>query len=295
MRKMRSKKLMLIMIAGFFVLFAGINTAQAQSDDVPTSCINDMGWTTILLEVSPGDSADCGYDPCYIWTYNVQNPKSNTKGLNHINFNISAHPSYDAPATLIGEYDNSASVAIYYEGAGDPTTNFGKGILQDYVVKFTPQSTNGTWSFISNTDNMATATVGLKINNNLGICEIGVPYAAEFAAMAVSSEQIITTTETDADGNNKNFKILEDPNTQCILKAQYRYGDNGNWIDMTKSDLQSTLNIDDGEHTKPIEYLGVPGQGCPRAIIKREGNLTWYFISGRYVWRQESIIKLGYF
>ncbi len=277
MRKMRSKNLMLIMIAGFFVLFTGINTAQAQSDDVPTSCINDMGWTTILLEVTPGDSVDCGYDPCYIWTYNVQSPNSNTKGLNHINFNISAHPSYDAPATLIGEYDNSATVAIYYEGAGDPTTNFGKGILQDYVVKFTPQSTNGTWSFISNTDNMATATVGLKINNNLGICEIGVPYAAEFAAMAVSSEQVITTTD------NKKFKILEDPYTQCILKAQYWDGDS--WEDMTKSDIQTTLKIDEGGYSEYAEYFGVPGQGCPRAIIKREGEHTWYFISGRYIWR----------
>jgi len=283
MRHIRSKSLILLIIAGFFVLFAGTNAALAADDEVQTECTNDLGWTVELLGGSAEllDNCDINTELCYLWTYQVQSPKSDTKGLNHINFNISAHPYYSSNiATLVEEYNGSATVGKYFDGAGEPTTDFGKGILQDYVVKFTPQSIGGIWSFISNTDNMATGTVGLKINNNLGLCEIGVPYKTnepEFAAMAVSSEQIITTAD------NKKFRILEDPYTQCILKAQYWDGDS--WEDMTKSDIQTTLKIDEGGYSEYAEYFGVPGQGCPRAIIKREGEHTWYFISGRWVWR----------
>jgi hypothetical protein len=280
MRTIKLKQILLLLVAGFFVFFIGTNTVKAADDEVPTSCINDLGWTTTLQGISLAsciDDENKTFD-CYIWTYKVQNPSNNTKGLNHINFNISSDPHWESPpATWIAQYDSSATVTTYPAGLGEPANDFGKGILQDYVVKFTPQSSDGTWSFVSNANQKRKGTVGLKINNSLGLCEIGVPYEAEYAAMAVSSEQIITTTD------NKKFKILEDPYTQCILKAQYWDGDS--WVDMTKSEIYDSLELKEGGISEPIEYVGVPGQGCPRAIIKREGPETYFFISGRWVWK----------
>lgn len=286
MRNVISKKLIMLMIAGLFVLLTGASLAQAADEEVRTQCTSAEGWTTTLLEGFPQllDNCDIDTELCYLWTYNVQSPKSDTKGLNHINFNISTRPYYSTDiATLVAQYDNSATLAEYFGGTGEPTTDYGKGILQYYVAKFTPQSSDGTWSFLSNTNGMGTGTVGLKINNELSLCEIAVPDKAnepdpgEPTVSVISSEQIIHTTD------NKKFRILEDDVTQCIIKAQYWDGET--WIDMTKSDIETSIKIteEDGT-TAPSEYFGVPGQGCPRAIVKRQGNNTWYFISGRYVW-----------
>jgi hypothetical protein len=272
MKTRRLKDLILMMIASFFVLFSGASLVQAADEEVPTACTTKAGWE-IILDGDPVFDEGNGY----IWSYIVLDPNGNTPTkLNHINFNI---PALDAtvedPYGIITVREASGTLATYLPGAGDPTTYFGKGILQYYVAKFTPQQ--GVWSFASNSGKMETGTVALKINNSLELCKIAVPSNPSFAAMAVSSEQEITTTD------NKKFKIVEDPYTQCILKAQYWDGDS--WEDMTKSDIQTTLKIDEGGYSEYAEYFGVPGQGCPRAIIKREGEHTWYFISGRYVWR----------
>ncbi len=276
MKKLQCGQILLIMFVGIFILFTGTNMAQAADEEVPILCHTDNGWIIKLLSVEPIDDCIIGDQPCYEWAYQVQSPKGDTKGLNHINFNIPVTSPNDI---LVGEggYE-PASVFVYDPGVGDPTIYFGRGILQYYVVKFTPQSTEGVWTFISNTGKKGTATGGLKINNNLEICEIGVPDDPNYAAMAVSTEQTITTTD-----NNKQFKITEDPYTQCILKA-YKIVD-GVQTPLEKIAIEELI-LDEGEFDPAaIEFVGVPGQGCPRAIIKREGDHTWYFISGRYVWR----------
>lgn len=284
MVRKRAKNFVGILAAVIFVLGGGINLAQA--DEIPTSCITPGGWTISLLDVS--DPGACTIDgqvvePCYTWLYQVVNQEGTTKGLNHINFNI---PVTQPEATLVGPSDDeyAAVVAVYEAGAGDPTIYFGRGILQYYVAKFTPQSTYGLWSFTSNSARMAVGTGGLKVNNNLELCELGVPGDANYAAMAVSTAQNITTAD------NKNFRIIEDPYTQCILKA-YELDAAGNIVrELSKGDVGDYLKAEGtdpngNEYKEDLVFFGVPGQGCPRAVVKADGPNTWYFISGRYVWR----------
>ena len=267
MLKLTSRQFLWIMIMGIFVLFPRLQGVQAE-DEVPLTCTTDGGWTISLENVSAGDDY-------FVWTYRVLNLDGNTKGLNHINFNIRAEQGIS-----VWESDdlNSATVQLYPIGAGDPTTYFGKGILQYFVAKFTPQQTSGLWSFASNSGNMETATGGLKINKSLEICKIAVPGDARFAAMAVSGEQLITTED------NKNFKILEDPYTQCILKVEQWNPTTNEWETLTKHSIGDLSILDNNGLDAPLEFLGVPGQGCPRAIVKREGEHTWYWFSGEWVW-----------
>lgn len=281
MLKMKSKTFLLVMLAAFVVLFAGTNKVQAQGEEVPTSCTTDLDWTIEMLD-EPQLIDSCTINnqqvtPCYEWAYQVQSENFNTKGLNHINFNI---PVKSSDATLIGQSDGAyaATVAVYDPGVGDPTTSFGKGILQYYVVKFTPQSTDGIWSFYSNTGKTGTATGGLKINNNLAICELGVPDSPGYPIMAVATSQNITTAD------NKNFRIIEDPYTQCILKA-YEILPDGTERMLTKAAVEETLKAVGEDWEENLIYFGVPGQGCPRSIVKADGPNTWYLISGRWMWK----------
>lgn len=256
------------MIVGIFMLFLSLQGVQAQ-DEVPLTCTTSGGWTVSLENVS----ANAGD---FIWTYSVRNPNGNTKGLNHINFNIKA----DLGISVWDSYDeNAAGVAVYEAGLGNPSIYFGKGILQYFVATFTPQQTASLWSFASNSGAMETATAGLKVNNNLELCKIAVPGDMRFAAMAVSSQQIITTED------NKNFRVLDDPYDQCILKVEQWNETTNEWEPLTKHAI-GDLSILEGAGDTPesLQFLGTPNQGCPRAIIKRKGENTWYWVSGEWVW-----------
>lgn len=280
--KMQKKILnhfLVMVIAVFFVFYGGRSMAQNGDDEVPATCTTPGGWTISLLDVyEPGSCMIDGQavDPCYTWLYQVLGLDGTTKGLNHINFNIPV----TMPATLVGQSadEYQATVAVYEAGAGDPTINFGKGILQDYVVKFTPQSTDGIWSFNSNSSRMAAGTGGLKVNNSLEICELAVPGDANYSLMAVSTAQYITTAD------HKNFRIVEDPYSQCILKA-FEILEDGTERELTKGEVGESLKAVGEDYTEDLIYFGVPGQGCSRAVVKADGPNTWYFISGRWIWR----------
>ena len=275
MPKRTSKILLLILTVAIVALF-GVGEIMAQAAcDPPTNCINNAGWKVELVGGAPVLVDSGTYKGLWEWTYMVVNTLTgDSKGLNHINFTI---PVCCPDEVVLTQGDN-ATLAWYPAPEGDPTTNFGKYLYEVNVAKFTPQnSTNYTWSFYSNSGKIAGITAALKIGKTFSSCFIAGPGCPGLAQMAVGTEQFVTTE----DGHK--FKIIEDPYTQCILKVFELLAD-GTQRELTKGEARDSLQTTD-ENPEPLVFLGVPGQGCPRAIVKAEGESTWYFISGRYVWR----------
>lgn len=280
------KKIRYFLLAGLFLFFASTGVAWAETCEVPTDCDTDSGWHIQLLEVTQQSTEYCneilGIEECYRWRYQVYNQDGTTVGLTQLLFTI---PTLCGVQPLFA--GDEANPSLYPPGDGDPTSGFGKDIESISVARFEPNSSGGFFSFYSPEKTMTEATVAVAVKKGDGSCLIGGPshYGTETneEPFTVSSEQIITTSD------GERFWIVEDIDTQCIKEA-YEVNEDGTkgrllTQELIEINLYSKAGLEPGADGNPLEYVGLTNQKCNRSIAKSKGPNTWYFISGRWMWR----------
>jgi hypothetical protein len=248
----------------------GASHIMAEDCDPPDSCTIG-GWTIEVKSIVEGS-----YAP-YKWTYSFTK-LSNAKDVSHVDFSF----PFCCPDALEIGYPKVNDSNISWD-ISDPSSGFGNYIKEIFVRKFNTntQKSDFELSFETNSQSTARVTVGLKIGSGFFSdaiagpgCAIGLPQ------MAVSVEQIITNEDGEL------IKIIENPYTQCIENVQKwdptANNGAGDYVNLTPAKLKDTLQATG--NGKALEFLGVPGQACSRAIVKSEGPDTWYYISGTWVW-----------
>ncbi len=165
----RRMNLLLIFTAVLFAVFAGTAvTAQTCDSYPPTTCafVDVNGVPSVWsLALSPGSPAKvaCASDAakdCYKWTYLLTGDPS---GINQA---VTLAPS------CCPEVSYSAAQVIGL-GAGDPTTGFGAGNFQNYVVRLAPSATSTGMTYSFTSDKLMPGrrtTVQIKAGKNLYYC-----------------------------------------------------------------------------------------------------------------------------
>jgi hypothetical protein len=268
MRK-RTSKMLLVAMAITIVALMGASHIMAEDCDPPDSCTVG-GWTITLAKIEELSSGSG-----YIWTYNFTK-LSGAKDVSHVDFSFPVC----CPDPLLAIYSPKLDSSDISWDSSDPSSGFGNYIKEIFVRKFNTgtQKSNFTLSFETNSQSTAPVTVGFKSGTGFFSdaiagpgCAIGLPQ------MAVGVEQIITNEDGEL------IKIIENPYTQCIENVQKWNSETGSYEDLkNKVALKFALKASNNEAA--LEFLGVPGQACSRAIVKSEGDQTWYYISGTWVW-----------
>lgn len=286
------KKMRYFLFAGLLLFFASTTVVWAESCavDDPKCCealdIGKYDWQFRLIGptlVDPADYEDqCRNlgDECYQYKYNLT-PSDLSAPLSQVLFTI---PSKYEEVLINGAYQ------YYQAGIGDQTTGFGTYVQEIRVAEIPP--TSGEYIFYSNVGSISPITGALKSGKDFGSCKIAGPDPYGYdpnEVFTVSSERTIKTSD------NKKFHLLEDDTTECIVYGsyeQYLPGDpeydpllseEQNRRLLIRESLDEVLQSNLGN--TPIEFVGDTNQRCKRAIAKSRGEQTWYFISGRWLWR----------
>ena len=262
--------------------------------EVPLSCTTEGGWTVTLMDGYPMEISPDLFE----WKYSVANRSGNTKGLNHINFSLPV--CCPDPITIV---HSEPAVHIFLPpGTPDDTTGFGKGIQQIFVLKWSlndPQDTD--WFFQTNNKEITKGTAGLKVGNKLELCEIAVPGCSEplpeFAQSAVNTMTYVTTVD------GRLFKQMLDPFTQCpnwiweIISCDEndqacRDGvcklcegkDVYEWPLVREESWKVLSAQHDNYDPSGVTSIANPGSGCGGAIIKSDGEHSWFFCFLGWCW-----------
>jgi len=301
---MPNKTTRCVLFAGLFLFFASTVVAElipvGDCTDLGTTCCqDDIGrdfWQFILIGGGPtlvtdptSDTVKCktDWEECFEYSYQVLSEDESTPSQVLLTIPFSFDEQVDV--------DGFDPFKVHPNGAGDETTEFAEYVQEIRVMEI-PNNAK-IYTFWSNVGRVSRASIGLKNGNYLGTCAIDGPNANGYdptEVFTVSSERTIYTSD------NKKFHLVEDINTECIDYGSYEqllpgdpdygvYTDNQRLLkrELLEDVLQSKLGEDEeGNPTPtPIEFVGDTNQRCKRSIVKSKGPHTWYFISGRYLWR----------
>lgn len=276
------------------VALCPITGAVAQEEcEAPLSCTTENGWTITLMDGYPLEVSPDTYE----WKYSAQNQSGNTKGLNHINFSMPAC----CPDPIPILYSEPAVHIFLPPGTPDDTTGFGKGIQQIFVLKWSLNDPKDTdWFFHTNTAEITKGTAGLKVGNKFELCEIAVPGCPEpppeFAQSAVNTMTYVTTVD------GRLFKQMLDPVTQCptwiweIIPCENDEAcrdevckpcegkDVYEWPLVREESWKVLSAQHDNYDPSGVTSIANPGSGCGGAIIKSDGEHSWFFCFLGWCW-----------
>jgi hypothetical protein len=163
-------------------------------------------------------------------------------------------------------------------GAGDSTSDYGKGDYTSQAIRFTP-STSATPVYYFYTKNLSTrlenATVQFKSGKSYYYSNIGVPAcscstATPYQPTIVSEEFYVKTRKIKVTWN-------EVGDTCAAVKVEFQ-NDQGGWVVVLPSD-GPTLNGDPIKDVGPLDG----NQKCKRSIISAgQDSYAWLYIGGNW-------------
>ena len=184
--------LIFIFLIGIIV-FYGTGPVNAQCPPVPTACnLYDAkgSLTGYSLEILPENNVWPIPDSAGLkWLYKLN-------GLNSIQPNGYLAPNC-CPATT---YKTDGGAQVLEPGLGDPTTKFGLGDYQDWVIRLAAVSGQPQYYYFTDklVPNQKT-TVQIKSGNNLYYCKAiaGPGCPGEWTSIAVATNETITLDNGD--------------------------------------------------------------------------------------------------
>jgi hypothetical protein len=243
-------------MASVFIFYA-IGPANAQCPPPPTSCllIDSKGSTTpYSLEIYPENNLW----PILDVTTNRYNWRYKLNGLNSINQMLFLVPDC-CPKT--NYYVDSGGQIPTPIGSGDPTTKFGFGIYDDWVVRLASVAGQPTYYFY--TDKLVPekkTSAQIKVGNNIYYCQGGIAGPAcpgEFAGILNTSMQ-----QLDLD-NGAKICLKKNPLDPCPFPVDCATG-----AAKELKPIQDMLQGNYGTGYEPIHFAGAPGQECPLVMLR---------------------------
>jgi hypothetical protein len=164
MLKRKNRGIVFMVLVVFAMLFAGI---EAMADN-PMSCnfvTGNGGSTTITASAIPDSSGNFPITatdpttgaPVYVWAYHVTGASPNQ--LNAL----------EAVCPKDNGYKILSGGQVLAPGSGDPTTGFGAGDFQDWVVRMAAQQGSGAYGLPAGSYSFTTTRNGDTKNTSMAI------------------------------------------------------------------------------------------------------------------------------
>jgi hypothetical protein len=278
-KKMLKKKyISLLFIALVAVMLLAGNKVMA-ADEAPTSCILvDANGNVSPYSLSVLSDPATGTWPIpvngtnqYLWAYAIGGSLS---GINQLD-------ALEPVCSPDLGYSITSGGQVIAPGAGDPTTTFGLGNYQDYVIRLAysagTQGLPANYNFLTTkSGSFQKSSMQIKVGKSIYYCQnIVGPACAILPQRAFTTSRTIHTA--DANGNPDVYFVLNaDPSTGCETPDP-KVGCNGSPCNQI---ALSALQLIGHEGTaNPIDYMATPGSACVNFIMKDNSSGSTYHCS----------------